>query len=279
MSQPNFHTHSHYCDGAEKPINYVKKGIELEMPSLGFSSHAPVTFENKWSMNWEDLDTYRNEIKELKEQYKKDIEIYRGLEIDYIPGISKKFDHFRNQLQLDYVIGAVHLVKSTNTEKLWFIDGPQEGYKRGLEEIFKNDPRKAVTAYFYQINEMLHGQEFEFIAHLDKVKMNNKEQFFSTKEPWYKKLVKQTLTYIKDKDVALELNTRGVYKGKSEEFFPSTEILQEAYTMKIPVVVNSDAHSPHELNGCFTEALSLLKDIGYKGVYVLKNGTWQLSSI
>ena len=279
MSHPNFHTHSRFCDGAEPPINYVKKAIELEMPSLGFSSHAPVTFKNKWSMKWEYLDAYKNEIKDLKEQYKNDIEIYRGLEIDYIPGISKKFSHFRLQLQLDYVIGAVHLVKGKNTGKLWFIDGPQEGYKKGLEEIFNNDPREAVNAYFYQINEMLHNQEFEFIAHLDKVKMNNKEQFFSTSESWYKKLVNQTLQCIKDKDVALEVNTRGVYKGKSEEFFPSTEILQEAYMMQIPVVVNSDAHSPHELNAYFSEALTLLKDIGFVSVFVLKNGKWQIRPI
>lgn len=279
MSHPNFHTHSYFCDGAENPLNYIKKAIELEMPALGFSSHAPVTFKNKWSMSWEDLDAYRKAIEELKNQYKKDIEIYRGLEIDYIPGISKKFDHFRVQLQLDYVIGAVHLVKGKNPGRLWFIDGPQEGYKQGLEEIFNNDPREAVKAYFHQINEMLYSQEFEFIAHLDKVKMNNKEQFFSTSEGWYKKLVKQTLAYIKDKDVALELNTRGVYKGKSQEYFPSTGILEEAYMMQIPVVVNSDAHSPHELNGQFVEALSLLKGIGYKGVYVLKNGAWQLRSL
>ena len=72
------------------------------------------------------------------------------------------------------------------TDELWFIDGPDKNYVIGIENIFNNDIKKAVTNYYRQIQEMVITQKPDIIGHLDKIKMNNKARFFSEDEKWYK---------------------------------------------------------------------------------------------
>ena len=58
--------------------------------SYGFSSHAPLPFSTAWTMEWDIMDDYLSEFHRLKEKYAGRIELYIGLEIDYLnkePGI------------------------------------------------------------------------------------------------------------------------------------------------------------------------------------------------
>jgi len=67
---------------------------------LGFSSHAPIPFDCAWTMKKQALEPYIFEINELKKSNPQ-IEIYAGLEVDYIPGVTSP-GHFQGQL--DYTI-------------------------------------------------------------------------------------------------------------------------------------------------------------------------------
>ena len=87
MNWTNFHTHSHYCDGEGNLEDYIRKAIDKKMFAIGFSSHAPVDFKSYWHMEKTRLDEYLKEISDLQDKYSKDIRIYSGLEVDYIPGI------------------------------------------------------------------------------------------------------------------------------------------------------------------------------------------------
>src|SRR5688572_6616337 len=98
----NYHTHSNYCDGKGELAEYVTAAREKNIISLGFSSHAPVPFDCKWCMPKARLDGYLEEIEGLKKS-NRDIEIYKGLEIDFIPGVVSPNDF--DQL-LDFTIGS-----------------------------------------------------------------------------------------------------------------------------------------------------------------------------
>ena len=265
----NLHTHTHFCDGKAEPEAYVNKAIELGFHTLGFSGHAPLPFENKFAIrNDEALEAYYREILRLKESYEDRIRILLSLEIDFVPGITRDFSFFREHGKLDYVIGGVHLIrnKDKKNQDLWFIDGPyQEKYDHGLKNVFNGDTRQGVEAYYHQLIEMVATQQPDIIAHLDKIKMHNKNRFFSENEGWYKDLVWKTLTFIANETEAIvEVNTRGLYKKRSDTFFPGPEILEQIHHLNIPVTLNSDAHEPGELNGYYEEAIALLSDIGFR---------------
>jgi histidinol-phosphatase (PHP family) len=266
MNYFNLHTHSYFCDGKEAPEEYVKRAIVLGYHTLGFSSHAPVPFENNFSLKEDRMDEYVTAIRALGEKYKGKINILLSMEIDYIPGITRNIADFKSVGSLDYTIGGVHLVRTKEKEDLWFIDGPkQESYDLGLNNLFNGNIRKGVEAYYNQVMEMILTQKPDIIAHLDKIKMHNKNRFFAEDEKWYRDLVWKTLKCITDEsDCIVEVNTRGLYKKRSDTFFPGPEILEQLHHLKIPVTLSSDAHLPLELNGYCEEALVLLKEIGFK---------------
>ena len=264
MIRYNFHTHSHFDDGHESLESYVLSAIDKGLAAFGFSAHAPLPLQTAWALPAKDFPEYVAEAKKLKEQYKDLIKLYLGLEIDYIPGVSEDFKGWIQGTPLDYCLGSVHLVKPGPGNAIWFIDGPAEGYFKGVDEVFGGDIRQAVTSFYEQSIAMVMTQPLNIIGHLDKVKMHNKEQLFSTSEPWYQALVDRLLKAIQEKGVIVELNTRGIYSGKSKEYFPSPVILEKCLHWDIPVMVNTDAHHPDQVQSHFDEGVKHLKDIGFR---------------
>ncbi|MFO8066030.1 MAG: histidinol-phosphatase HisJ [Bacteroidales bacterium] len=264
MIKYNFHTHSDLCDGTDSLEDYVISAIDNNFSAIGFTPHSPLSFENPWSIKQEDMKTYLENASKLKEKYKDKIDVYIGLEIDYIPGYSDDFSVFTSNNKLDYCIGSVHLVKIKNKDELWFIDGKKEAYFETIKKFFNGNAKKAVEAFYMQSIEMINTQKPDIIGHLDKVKMHNDEKLFSTSESWYKSLVTETLKAVSDNNCIVELNTRGVYRGKTKEFFPSDFVLKECLKMDIPVMINTDAHKPEQIDSLFSTAVKKLKDIGFK---------------
>ena len=270
----NHHTHSLYSDGSSQPEEYVLKAIEKGFDLLGFTEHSPLPFENPFSFRKENKDEYTALLKTLKHKYSGQIAVYTGMEMDYIPGESENFSKTKSEYKLDYLIGSVHLIRPENTDELWFTDGPDyRTYDQGLNELFRGDIKKAVTTYYRQINEMIETQQFDIIGHFDKIKMHNHDRFFREDESWYTDLVNETLSLIQDRDIIVEINTRGIYKKRSETTYPGLNILKQIRQMRIPVMVNSDAHQPHELDAAFENAYALLKEAGIdETVYFSGNG-------
>ena len=274
MIRTNYHTHTRFCDGSSAPELYVAEAIKKNFKCLGFSAHAPLPFENAWSLAEADMEAYCEAIQQLKIDFGNQLEIYLSLEIDYIPGVSPAFADMKKQHHLDYVLGAVHLVKNPVGDDLWFIDGPVGNYDKGLANIFHNDIYLAVETYYAQLQEMLLTQQPDMVAHFDKVKMNNHHRYFQQSEPWYKKLISETLEVIVQCGTIVEVNTRGIYTGKCESLYPGTTVLKQCYEMNIPVTISADAHKPTDINSYFAETEKILKDIGYKSIKIFTNGSW-----
>ena len=258
----NYHTHSLYCDGKSTLEEQVRAAEQCGLHQLGLSSHAPVPFENNFAMAEEKLPEYIQEIDCL--QRTTDVTLLKSLECDYIPEVTTKFADRQAQNGLDYIIGGVHQVKQLHGDGLWFIDGSkQETYDNGLRDLFDMDIKKAVTAFWEQTFEMLETQKMDIIAHFDKIKMHNRNRFFTEDEGWYKILADKAIQLIKRHDVIIEVNTRGLYKKRSDSFYPSTELLMKARKADIPVIVSSDAHKAEELMLFVPEALEELQRCGF----------------
>jgi len=277
----NLHTHTDFSDGSSPPEDYVKEAISQGFDTLGFSDHSPVPFENNFALKEENLENYINVVQELKKKYSKEkasdgITILQSLEIDFIPGITKPIDYYRGNYDFDYFIGSVHLVKNLETDDLWFIDGPDiKIYDAGLEKTFSGNARKAVTAYYHQIQEMIMTQKPDLVGHMDKIKMYNRNRFFSEQDSWYVKLVETTLEVAKHTDCIIEVNTRGIYKKRSETLFPEPAVLKSILKHKIPVTISSDAHKPCEISFGFGDAVKTLVEIGFKSIWMKTKDDWK----
>ncbi|HSG68130.1 MAG TPA: histidinol-phosphatase [Bacteroidales bacterium] len=271
----NFHTHTSHCDGSSPAEEYVKAALDAGLLSIGFSGHAPVPLKNGFAIRDEKcLDDYCRDILTLREKYKGKIEIYLGLEVDYIPGVTPAFGALRSEWPLDYIIGSVHLVKNLD-EKLWFIDGPdRQLWLDGLHIDYKQNVKKAVGDYYRQVMEMVETQKPDVVGHIDKVKMHNREEYFREDEPWYREMIISTLDAVKRMNTIVEVNTRGLYKKRSDSLFPGLWVLEEMHRLGIHVTISTDAHKPEEVALLLREAVDTLKTAGYKEAYIFGQTGW-----
>ncbi|MCO5257490.1 MAG: histidinol-phosphatase [Lentimicrobium sp.] len=276
----NYHTHTHYSDGSAAPAEYIEEAIRQGFSALGFSEHSVLPFENTFALKPGSEAAYTSEIRKLRETFSDRIEVLLALEADYIPNLSTGFEKLKQSLGLDYIIGSVHLVGNSYPDNLWFIDGPKrETYDEGLKQFYNGDIRKAVTAYWHQINGMLENESFGIIGHLDKIKMHNQGRWFREDEKWYDALVNETLALISEKEVIVEVNTRGIYKGRSDSLFPGETILRIVRERNIPVTISSDAHQPSEISLLFGQAEEMLKKCGIRSVSRYNHGSWSEAGI
>ena len=291
MQNFNLHTHSVYSDGKSLPREIVEEAMRQGLTTIGFSEHSPLPFDNNFSVKEADMPRYVAEIAQLKEEFKGKIDIYCGLEADYLTGISEPFAMTKEKYHLDYLIGGVHLVvnpalrpfegpqgpqaQGPLADEIWFIDGSKyEVYDEGLQKLFDGDIRRAVRRSFEQSNEMIENEQFDIIAHFDKIKMHNRDRYFHEDEPWYRKLALETLDLIRQKGIVMEVNTRGIYKKRYNGFYPSPWLMEEACKMGIPAIISADAHHFSEITLEFEAAEEALKKAGYRSVVNFKDGQW-----
>jgi histidinol-phosphatase (PHP family) len=292
----NLHTHTVFSDGSDNPEKYVEAAMLQGLNTLGFSDHSPLPFENVFALPENQVRNYCDAILSLRDQLSfkgnagprhtdpnsefrnpnSEFRIFLGMEVDFIPGTENTISFFRENFPLDYVIGSVHLVGNGSTPDLWFIDGPDPAtYDKGLNALFGGDIRKGVSAYYRQINEMLATSPIDILGHIDKIKMHNRGRFFLETEPWYVGLVNETLDLARHSGIIVEVNTRGLYKKRSESLFPGPVMLKKIHDLKIPVIISSDAHKPSEISMLFSETANLLFDIGFRELMSLSAAGWE----
>ncbi len=275
MSWVNFHTHCSFDDGNVALEGYVKEALKQNVAILGFSSHNPLPFSVDWVLKRKDYKKYCKTIRKLSEKYEDQIRILLGLEMDFLSNLNSFYKKGINLSDLDYIIGSVHFVNFFDKNKGWAIDESEEEFEKGLDEIYKGNIKKVVKDYFKLIRDMLKLENPDILAHLDLVKMNNKdEKYFSEGENWYREEVLKTLKAVAKSSAILEVNTGGIARGKIDSLYPSNWIIEEAYNMRIPITLSSDAHRPEQITAKFKEAAVLLNSIGYKEVYILHKKTW-----
>ena len=273
MSFTNYHTHTSFCDGKGEPEDYVLEAIKCGLKAIGFSSHAPLPYKNNWTLQENRVDEYCNIIQSLKVKYQRLIQIYLGLEIDYISEFAGNgFSKFE-ELNLDYTIGSVHIGGERIAGEFTYIHASEEDFLKILDNCFNGNVQKFVCSYFQTVRDMVRSIKPNIIGHLDLIKkFNSEDKYFSENQEWYKIEVLNTLEVIAKHSAILEVNTS---QGVIKEFYPSTWILKEARKLSIPVMINSDAHSLKAMDAKFPEAIQALKKAGYTAQKILLDQTWR----
>lgn len=276
MQLANHHAHSHFSDGKLTPEDYLQHAIAQNLLVYGFSDHAPIPGENFGAMAISQLPTYLDEIDRLKATYGKDIQVYRSLEVDFIPGvISVDSEHIR-EARLDYTVGAVHYVDRFADGYHWGFESSHEKFQRAVQEIFQGDIRAAVGRYYALVRDMLSNHRPDVVAHLDRIKkLNAGDRYFSEKSDWYRQEVMETLELVASTGVIMEINTKGFYRGEVDDTYPGRWVLAIARELNIPVHLSSDAHHPDDITKGFDHAGKVLQEIGYRTTRIFLDACWQ----
>ena len=273
----NFHSHCTFCDGRSHPENFIRFAIANRFRAYGFSSHSPLPFETFWNMSKIDMPDYISEINRLKHKYAGEIEIYLGLEIDYLDMTYNATIPYFQSLQLDYSLSSIHFLPFSSSlleKNMVCIDGSYKDFEEGLNEHFNGNIRRLTESFFESSMQMVESGGFDMVGHIDKIYMNgSKHPNFDRQADWYQKPFLNLLDLVAEKDLIVEINCKN--KTRKGQTFPHIASYKELKKRNIPVTVNSDCHEPHLVNDGRQEAIALLKEAGYAVTRELVNGTWQ----
>lgn len=268
----NYHSHSLYCDGRAGMEDFVRFALSSGFTSYGFSSHAPLPFPTAWTMEWDRMDDYLAEFRRLKEKYAGRIELYLGLEIDYLNEESHPaIDCFR-RLPLDYRIGSVHLLYD-DEGRVVDADLPADKFRQMVDRHFHGDVERVVRLYYERSRRMVELDGFDIVGHADKVHYNAaccRPGILD--EPWYDRLVCDYFAEIARRGYQMEINTKAY--EELGVFYPDVRYFPLLRELGVRVQVNSDAHYPERIASGMSEAFRALRRAGFTSVMQLQAGRW-----
>jgi histidinol-phosphatase (PHP family) len=240
----DLHNHTKLCNHAEGEIDeYIEKAIKCGIKYFGFSEHAPMNFDQKYRIGFEQMKEYEESVLKAKEKYKEKIEIFLGYEVDYLKSY---LDKRVLNADVDYLIGSVHFIEE------WGFDNPEfiGNYEnQDIDEIWEK--------YFNAIEEMAKSRLFDIVGHLDLIKIF---KYMPKKD--INQIAKNALLAIKEADMSIEINVAGFRKPVGEAY-PSLSLLKEAKKLDIAITFASDAHKPEQVGLFSDKVIDMAKNAGY----------------
>ncbi|ARI76790.1 histidinol-phosphatase HisJ [Halobacillus mangrovi] len=244
------HIHSPYCPHGTRDSfsSYIEHGLELGYKTMTFTEHAPlpesfrdpVPSEDS-GMKMDDVEGYISDLKKLQSEYKKDIDIWIGFEMDYIEGFEKEIEQFLNTYgpQMDDSILSVHFLKGQDQ---WYcLDYSPEMYESLMRDLGSNKLlyQRYFDALTKSVNVDLGAYKPKRIGHMTLVKKF--QNLFPSPEGWESSAV-ELLKKIKSEGLQLDYNGAGTQKPHCKETYPPLKIAEQASAMGIPLIYGSDAH-------------------------------------
>lgn len=220
----NYHTHTTRCNhanGTER--EYIESAIKNGFKILGFSDHTPQLYPNDYyshiRMRVEELDDYVDTLLALRQEYKSDIEILIGLEVEYS---RKYFGLLIEKLKdypMDYIIQGQH-----------FIPDEVDGFYAGAVTY---DEQNLIDYVDTTIEGMETGL-FSYLAHPDLI------NYFGDDEIFKKHMARIVDASIR-LDIPLEVNMLGFVDNRH---YPCSQFFSLASEMGASFIMGCDAHHP-----------------------------------
>lgn len=250
MIPSNYHTHTTRClhaVGSEK--QYIESAISAGMKELGFSDHCPVPFKTDYvsniRMTMQEAPEYVDCIRSLQKEYEKDIQIFCGFEMEYMPKYFDEQISFFDSLGIDYLIMGEH-----------FCDDEDGGHYTGEPTT---DPAH-LTQYVDTVIEGLKTKRFKYLCHPDLIN-------FTGSSDLYTQEMTRLCLALKEMNIPVEVNGLG---HATNRHYPSPRFFNIAAKVGCDAVVGMDAHDPDTLKNqlIYDSCVGIIKELGMNQVFV-----------
>ncbi|WP_017472085.1 histidinol-phosphatase HisJ [Amphibacillus jilinensis] len=263
----DFHVHTPYCPHGSNDQweHYILNAIKLGLSEISFTEHAPLPMSfhdpvpnQDSAMAWSDLDMYLKKGEQLKLQYKDDIKINIGFEVDYIDGYQVDIQSFLDQYgsQIDDSILSVHMLRTKDNNYVCLDYSATEFGKiirqfQSIEKVYQHYYQTIISS----IEADLGVYKPQRIGHLTLI-----EKFIGQYPiSFSNQVLDETLDKIKEKKYSLDLNTAGLYKPDCLSIYPKLEVAHKAKAMGIRLLPGSDSHESTTIGRGFDQISELIK--------------------
>lgn len=231
MKKTDYHNHTSLCRHARgMPWDYVKRAVELGYEEIGISDHGPLLDDFFIRMTMKEYEeVYLPALEKALAEFKDQIKIYRGLEIEYLPN---QVRHYEKLLEdLDYLILGQHFLISHGK----------------LIDVYGSLDEDHLDAYGESVDQALESGYFRILAHPDIFLFNN--QHWNEKTETVARRIIETAVRT---ETFLEINANGFRRkkilnqdGEAVLPYPRKEfwnLVREYPGAKI--LIGEDNHSP-----------------------------------
>ena len=246
----NYHTHTHRCNHAETgERRYVETALKEGFRILGFADHVPqpyTDFRSGMRMQPEETADYVNTIAALKEEFRGEIDIHIGFEVEYFPTLFGDLLRMLEPHPYEYLILGQH-----------FLD-----HEKGGTYVATPCEEEAGLVHFVdQCTEALHTGAFSCFVHPDIFR-------FVGNETVYRTHMRRLCREARACGVPLEYNLLGY---GTHRHYPNPIFWEEAAAVGNKVILGWDAHAPSWLKKQHleTEADAFLKSLGINRIETL----------
>lgn len=266
MYPQNLHTHGIYCDGKDDYEDTVKRAIELGLSSIGFSGHSYMFYSPSHSMCPPDTALYKKTVRALGEKYKDQIRVYLGLEFDMYS--------IEDTSGLDYMLGALHYLKLG--DRYVGFDRDAATVRSIIDTEFGGDGMKYAARYYEELSHLPEYGKFDAVAHFDLVtKHRETHDFFDTESAAYRAAAVDCMRALVPHIPLFEVNTGAIARGYRTTPYPDLFLLKELKRLGGGVILGSDCHDNRYLTCHFNEAEELIKEAGFRSVFVFEEGSFR----
>lgn len=269
MQNFTLHTHNNELrfDGRASAVEMIAAAEAKGFKTIGVTNHLLMHrnighFSGAEPMFFSDFNkaeyAYKKHIEilqGLKDKFKINIKI--GFETDFFQDKAWRnfFEKMLPTLEVDYLIGASHFLKSEDEEE--FLCNIY--HLKRLEKMpDEEDLKRYVINHFKNIAAAIRSGYFKFIAHFDYCTifgLGEGEEY----DPYKFEIIEA----LKETGTAFEINTSGYDRiGRPH---PAPYLIKELAKGGgvVPVVLSDDSHEPAHLGRHFDEAEKLLCKFGY----------------
>lgn len=262
----NYHTHSTFCDGKDTVDEMVRHAIELGFDAIGFSGHGR-TETHLHSMR--DHDAYCAAVLAAREAYRDRIQVYLGVEEDMTQPVERE--------KFEYIIGSVHYICKDGVR--YPVDSGIEHQQRCLE-AFGGDSRAMAKRFFETAAGYILERKPDIVGHFDlltKYDEQNGNLFLGDRE--YLAIAREYLGKALASDCIFEVNTGAMARGLRTKPYPCEELLHFMKQQGAKLILSSDCHDKHLLDAYFDETKVLLRQVGFRELYVLYDGAFRPTAL
>lgn len=228
-----YHSHTYRCGHAtgteeEYILSAIKEGYKV----IGFTDHVFFPHFSQPGMRGDycELEDYIKTIRDLREKYKDQIEIYLGFECEYSPLLKDYYEYLLKETEIEYLILGQHLFFDDLSHIRW---------------LGGHAPDEGIIRYTETVIEAMESGLFTYFAHPDLF-----VRFFEKFTPLVESCVRKICECAKRNDIPLEINLgalRGMRPRKEGRMtYPCEEFFSIVSEYNNKVLIGIDAHAPHD---------------------------------
>lgn len=253
----DLHTHSKYSYDAELDAmeDACRCAAENGLSIIGFTDH--VEFFRKNPMVSIDMMARRRDIHICREKSNGKLDILSGIELGQPHADVKAAEEFLANNDFDYIIGSVHAMPSD--VDIYFLNYAEMDCDRFLHE------------YFDEEEKLLEFGKFDILAHIDYPLRVMKQPHTRPSFAGYMDRVESVLKKIIEKNIALELNAKGLL-GWQKSVGPERFVLEKYRDLGGRLItVGSDSHAASTMGLGIEQCMQTAKEAGFSSVTAFRN--------